>query len=253
MIHSIFRFFFVGLGERQNKICLPVIRMGERGYCRALLWIGRSLSLPVLTILPILPLALSLVALSANYSFAQKAGSADLQPQSAFEQSEADAIAFVQEHHPELVSLLQSLKSMRQREYEMAIREIVRTKKRLETLAKRETDLHGMELDAWKLKSKIDLLMAKAIARDKSFDKVVLRELLSQQVENQKKRWMHEQSTITKRQEQLVELLKRTEGHEDERVEQQLAAHLKNVDSKVGKAKKLKQEAKNFKEEKDKP
>ena len=65
----------------------------------------------------------------------------DSPTQPVLEQSEADAIAFVREHHPELVSLLQSLKSMRQKEYEMAIREIVRTKKRLETLAKREADL----------------------------------------------------------------------------------------------------------------
>lgn len=197
---------------------------------------------------------LVLLVFPASYVFGQKESvTSDSPPQPALEQSEADAIAFVQEHHPELVSLLQSLKSMRQKEYEMAIREIVRTKKRLEMLAKREADLYAMELEAWKLKSKIDLMMAKAIARDKAFDKVILRELLSQQVENQKKRWKHEQSTITKRQEQLVELLGRTEGHEDERVDQQLSAHLKNVDSKVGKAKKLKQEAKINKEEKDKP
>jgi len=192
-------------------------------------------------------------ALSASSAFAQKEASADSQAQVAVDQNESDAIAFVQEHHSELVALLQSLKSMRQKEYEMAIREIIRTKKRLESLAKRETDLHAMELEAWKLKSKIDLLMAKAIAQDTSFDKVALRDLLSQQVENQKKRWKHEQSTITKRQEQLAELLKRTEGHEEERVEQQLSANLKNVDSKVGKAKKLKQESKNSKGEKDKP
>lgn len=172
--------------------------------------------------------------------------------QTSFEQNESDAIAFVQEHHPELVTLLQSLKVMRQKEYEQAIREIVRTKKRLEAIAKRETELHAMELDAWKLKSKIDLLMAKAIARDQSFDKVVLRELLSRQVENQKKRWKHEQSTLTKRQGQLAELLEKTEGHEDERVEQQLSSLLKNVDSKVGKAKKLKQDAKTTKKDKEK-
>ncbi len=197
---------------------------------------------------------LILLVFQTGCAFGQKDSvTGDSPTQPVLEQSEADAIAFVQEHHPELVSLLQSLKSMRHKEYEMAIREIVRTKKRLETLAKREADLYAMELEAWKLKSEIDLMMAKAIARDKAFDKVVLRELLSLQVENQKKRWKHEQSTITKRQEQLAELLKRTEGHEDERVDQQLSTHLKNVDSKVGKAKKLKQEAKINKEEKDKP
>ena len=207
----------------------------------------------IYSILRFTVVGLMFFALSASSAFAQKEASADSQAQVAVDQNETDAIAFVQEHHSELVALLQSLKSMRQKEYEMAIREIIRTKKRLDSLAKRETDLHAMELEAWKLKSKIDLLMAKAIAQDTSFDKVALRDLLSQQVENQKKRWKHEQSTITKRQEQLAELLKRTEGHEEERVEQQLSANLKNVDSKVGKAKKLKQESKNSKGEKDKP
>ena len=135
----------------------------------------------------------------------------------------------------------------------MALREIVRTKKRLEALAKKEIDLHGMELDAWKLKSKIDLLMARGIAQDKSFDKNALRELLSQQLENQKKRWKREQNSLAKRQEQLAELLARTEGFENEKVEQQLSAHLRSVDAKMGKTKKSKQDAKITKEDKNKP
>lgn len=177
----------------------------------------------------------------------------ETQVQPTFDQLESDAIAFVQAHHPELVALLQSLKSMRQKEYDMAIREIVRTKKRLEALAKKEMDLHAMELDAWKLKSKIDLLMARGIAQDRSFDKNALRELLSQQLENQKKRWKREQNTLTKRQEQLADLLSRTEGFESDKVEQQLATHLRNVDAKRGKTKKSKQDAKLTKEDKNKP
>ena len=135
----------------------------------------------------------------------------------------------------------------------MAIREIGRTKKRLEALVKREPELHSMELDAWKLKSKIDLLMARGIARDKSFDKAVLRDLLSQRLENQKKRWRHEQTTLSKRQEQLAELLARTEGSENDKVEQELSTHLKHVDAKIGKTKKSKQDAKSTKEDKTKP
>ena len=135
----------------------------------------------------------------------------------------------------------------------MAIREIVRTRKRLESLSKREVDSHAMELDAWKLQSKIDLLIARGIARDKSFDTAVLRELLKLQVENQKKRWKHEQSTLVKRQEQLDQLLARTVGHEEEKIDQQLSALLKRVDSKIGKTKKPKQDAKLNNESKDKP
>jgi len=192
--------------------------------------------------------------LATGSAMAQKVpNSVDAQVQPAFDQLESDAIAFVTEHHPELVSLLQSLKSMRQKEYDMAIREIGRTKKRLEALVKREPELHSMELDAWKLKSKIDLLMARGIARDKSFDKAVLRDLLSQRLENQKKRWRHEQTTLKKRQEQLAELLARTEGSENDKVEQELSTHLKNVDAKIVKTKKSKQDAKSTKEDKTKP
>ena len=110
-----------------------------------------------------------------------------------------------------------------------------------------------MELDAWQLKSKIDLLMARGIARDKSFDKAVLRDLLSQQLDNQKKRWRHEQTTLRKRQEQLAELLARTEGHESDKVEQELSTHLKHVDAKIGKSKKSKQDTKSTKEDQTKP
>ncbi len=179
--------------------------------------------------------------------------SAEAQAQPSSDQLENDAITFVQEHHPELVVLLQSLKSMRPKEYETAIREIVRTKKRLDALAKREIETHAMELEAWKLKSKIDLLMAKGIARDKAFDKAVLRDLLSQQVENQKKRWKQEQSTLAKRQAQLTELLSRAEGHEAEKIDQQLTIYLKTVDNKFGKAKKPKQDAKITNDDKVKP
>ena len=197
---------------------------------------------------------MTIVCLGTSPTLAQKDfTSANPQSQPTFDQLESDAIVFVQEHHPELVSLLQSLKAMRQKEYEMAIRDIVRTKKRLEMLSKRESEMHLMELDAWKLKSKIDLLVAKGIARDKSFDTVVLRDLLKLQVENQKKRWKYEQATLAKRQEQIGDLLSKTEGHEEARVEQQLSAHLKNVDNKIGKSKKSKQELKTTNEGKNKP
>jgi len=197
---------------------------------------------------------MTIVYLVSAPTLAQKdSTSAEVPSQPTFEQLESDAILFVQEHHPELVSLLQSLKAMRQKAYEMAIRDIVRTKKRLETLAKRESEMHAMELDAWKLKSKIDLLVAKGIARDKSFDTVVLRDLLKQQVENQKKRWKVEQSTLAKRQQQISDLLSKTEGHEEAKIDQQLSAHLKIVDNKIGKTKKLKQELKTTNEGKLKP
>ena len=104
----------------------------------------------------------------------------------SFEEQESESMEFVQSHHPELVALLQRLKSMKRDEYETAIRDIVKVRKRLETLEKRDLKLHGVELDAWKLQSKIDLLLARAVAQDKEFDPSALRTLVQKRIENQK-------------------------------------------------------------------
>jgi len=183
--------------------------------------------------------------LSLQSATAQKnSTSDDTQPPTSFKQSEKEAIEFVQENHPELVSLLESLKAMREKEYQMAIREISQTKKRLDGFGKRDVDTYTIELDTWKIQSKIDLLIAKGIAREKEVDNEALRELLKDQVENQKKRWTHELESLAKRQKQISGLLLMTEGHEKEKIEQQLSALQNRVGSKIGKSKKSKQEAK---------
>jgi hypothetical protein len=139
---------------------------------------------------------------------------------------------FVQSHHPELVALLQRLKSMKRDEYETAIRDIVKVRKRLETLEKRDSKLHGVELDAWKLQSKIDLLLARAVAQDKEFDSSALRTLVQKRIENQKEHLELELSTLVERQKQIKESLARLEGNEEERISQQLSALMKRVDNK---------------------
>lgn len=159
-------------------------------------------------------------------------GEREAAPATPFEVLEQDAIAFVKEHHPELVSLLQTLKPMSQKEYQTAIRDIAKTRKRLEMLLKREVESHSLELESWKLQSKIDLLLAKGVAGDKSFDKEGLRSLLKNQVENQKKRWKLEQASLLKREQQLSDLLSKTEGHEQERIEQQLTNLMKRMENK---------------------
>lgn len=150
----------------------------------------------------------------------------------SFEKQESESMEFVQSHHPELVALLQRLKSMKPDEYETAIRDIVKVRKRLETLEKRDSKLHSVELDAWKLQSKIDLLLARAVAQDKEFDPSALRTLVQKRIENQKERLEAELASLLERQTQIKDSLGRLEGHEEERVSQQLSALMKRVDSK---------------------
>jgi hypothetical protein len=152
-----------------------------------------------------------------------------------FETIEESAIEFVTQHHSELVSLLQLLKSMKEKEYDSTIREINKVQRRLESILKRDQELFGIELDVWKTQSKIDLLLARAISQNKLPDSESLKKLVKKQSEIQRKRLRHERNGLLERQKQIKEALEKLETNEDDRVEQQVAALAKRVKSKIEK------------------
>ncbi len=162
------------------------------------------------------------------------------QAEASFKDVETSAIDFVKAHHPELVTLLQLLKSMKETEYEAAIREINKTQKRLELFRNRDKEHYSIELETWKTQSKIDLLMARAIASGKELNASDLRKLIKRQSELQQKRLRHEQSVLADRQKNLKETLDKIEAEAEERVEQQLLLLTKRVKAKVDKEKALK-------------
>ena len=59
--------------ERQAEVYLQRESMGERGSCRAWLWFGRSLSLPVQTILPLAALCIAFITCIDGFLFADDA------------------------------------------------------------------------------------------------------------------------------------------------------------------------------------
>ncbi len=166
-----------------------------------------------------------------------------------FSQLESDSIDFVKKHHPELVSLLQLLKSMKEAEYQAAIREIGKVRKRLETLEGRDHEAHTIELDAWKLQSKIDLLLARAVAQGKEVDADALRKLVKRQLDNQRRRLKHERNLLADRQKQVKESLDRLESNEEERIDQHVVSFIKRVRSKIDKTAKSKGEPNSAREE----
>jgi hypothetical protein len=74
---------------------------------------------------------------------------------------EAAALAFANQHHAELVTLLAALKERNRNEYERAIGELWRTSERLATSREKDPERHALELVDWKLNSRIQLLAAR--------------------------------------------------------------------------------------------
>ena len=153
------------------------------------------------------------------------------------QESDATVLPFVEEHHSQLLFVLTALKQSNPKEYEAAIADINKTLRRLSQLEKRNKALYEVDLEAWKTQSRIDLMMARAIAKEHSLDEAALRSLVAQRRAIQVKRLKIELEQLEDRKKQLQDSLVRLEDSEKERVDQQVSGMLKRIDSKKPKKK----------------
>ncbi|TWU57246.1 hypothetical protein [Rubripirellula reticaptiva] len=95
-------------------------------------------------------------------------------------ESEAAVLLLVQSHLPQLAGMLDRLRDANPRQYERAIRDLSRWVKRLESAKKRDSKLHGIEVDLLKAETNVDLLSAKLKVRDDASDRNLLRDAVDQ-------------------------------------------------------------------------
>ncbi len=74
--------------------------------------------------------------------------------------TEKAVLAFVGQHQPKLLELMSFLKVNQPAQYQRALREMARSTQRLETLSKRDDELHAIELKLWQTRSQLRLLAA---------------------------------------------------------------------------------------------
>lgn len=74
---------------------------------------------------------------------------------------EAAAVTFVTLHHPDLAELLKHLKQSNPREYQRALRELFRQSENLAQTHEKDPRRYELDLEAWKLRSRIQLLAAR--------------------------------------------------------------------------------------------
>lgn len=74
---------------------------------------------------------------------------------------EAAAIKFAQQHHPELAVLLSGLKASHPDQYTKALRELDKTRERLEKAKDNDADRYAILLREWQLDSRVRLLAAR--------------------------------------------------------------------------------------------
>lgn len=125
---------------------------------------------------------------------------------------EAAAVEFVRRHHPELAALLGRLKKSEPAEYRRAVSALFRASERLAHVQERDADEYDRELKAWKLKSRIQLLVARIrMAPDDGELRRELEQALSEQLDVRRERLAAERRKLVERLKKLEAQIKEVE------------------------------------------
>jgi hypothetical protein len=147
---------------------------------------------------------------------------------------EAAALAFVREHHAELESLLARLKERQPKQYEAAIRDLFRHSERLANVQEKDASRYDLELRAWKLQSRVQLLSATVLMNPQDKDaKAKLRQAIVEQLQLRQQALVAEREHVAKRLQKLDEQIERAAGDLEVSADRQLQAILSGARPKL--------------------
>lgn len=135
---------------------------------------------------------------------------------------EAAVMTFVQQNHAELKELLTHLRENRRKDYERAIRELSRDAERIGQLKDRDSKQYDLELKAWTIKSRIQLLTAQMVMGDKEEIRGQLKTLLNEQLDVRTSLAKRERGRAQERLSRLDQEISRLENERQKIVDNQL-------------------------------
>jgi hypothetical protein len=148
---------------------------------------------------------------------------------------EAETMAFVLEHHLELGKVIGSLKARNQAEYRKAIGELSMVARNLADLKTRNPKRYELALDAWKARSRVELLAAQLAGSPTEELRSQLRTAIESKVDAEIRRQKFDLAQAEENARKLRLSLDRLENHRDEVVEARYRA-LQPKKAKGGKA-----------------
>ena len=130
-------------------------------------------------------------------------------------------IEFARQHHPELATLLEQLRTAKSPEFGRAIRELSGQMNRLERIQERTPQRVEFELAAWKLESQTRLLLARwAMSQDPVLEQQI-RDLLRQRSLNRTKQLQQERQKLVERLAAVEAQLSERAGTSDQEIEEE--------------------------------
>jgi hypothetical protein len=140
---------------------------------------------------------------------------------------EAAAMAFVEQHHPELVELLRYLKEKQPAAYEQAAMDLFRASERLAQQKEVNYDRYELDLALWKVESRIELVAARlkmAGPDSPEGESLVgqLKKLLEERHDLRTERVVQERQRIAERAEKLDRQLQTLQANRPQAIEREL-------------------------------
>jgi hypothetical protein len=159
-------------------------------------------------------------------------------------ETEKQVLAFLNEHHPELVQVLSNLHSNSPHEYERAIRDLARVRERLLQVKEGDPQRHDLDLQAWVVQSRIHLVVARLAMGDSPALRDELRGLLKQQFDLKLEALRHDRQRQAERLRKLDEQIDRLSENADELVARQMASLTKSSEAMAERIRDTRQRAK---------
>ena len=151
---------------------------------------------------------------------------------------EAAAETFARLHHPELADLLQRLKAAQHADYDNAVRDLFRESERLARLKSRDAARYDLELQIWKVSSRIRLATARLAMEDSDSLRTELRNLLRERVALRARLVQQDREKVSIRLQKLDADLESLTSDPDALVDEDLERLIKSAHSSAASARK---------------
>ena len=144
---------------------------------------------------------------------------------------EAAAMKFVREHHAEVADLLDNLRKSRPEQYRRAARELFRASERVSQWKGRDAARYELELKAWKVNSRIQLLLARsAMSADVDMESE-LKSLIAERIDTRLAIRRHDREQLAKRLADADADIARLSADRDANIDRQLSQMRQNIKS----------------------
>jgi len=138
------------------------------------------------------------------------------------------ALAFAKQHHPELADLLEQLRKIAPKEFAAAISDLDKSRQRIER-NKEKSERYDLELEEWKVNSRIRLLVARLAMGQDSTIEADLRTALEQRVRLRLELLEEERGRLGQRIEKLDEQIAQQKSRSTEQIDKELATLLRSA------------------------